>query len=123
MKELMNEVSTSILLITHDLAVASQVADRIAVMYAGEIVEEADVFDLFSNPLHPYTKGLLSCVPSGSKDAVRLKAIQGTVPDLRSKSAGCKFVDRCSYAMEKCKTARPKLESKNGKHRVACHLY
>lgn len=123
MKELMNEVNTSILLITHDLAVASQVADRVAVMYAGEIVEEADVFDLFSNPLHPYTKGLLSCVPSGSKDEVRLKAIQGTVPDLRSKSVGCKFADRCSSAMEQCKKSRPKLESINGKHRVACHLY
>ena len=123
MKELMAEVNTSILLITHDLAVASQVADRIAVMYAGEIVEEGDVFDLFSNPLHPYTKGLLSCVPSGSKDEVQLEAIQGNVPDLRSVAVGCKFVDRCSYAIEQCKKLRPKLESINGKQRVACHLY
>ena len=67
MKELISEVNTSIVLITHDLAVASQVADRVVVMYAGDVVEDAPVFDLFSNPLHPYTKGLLSCIPTGSR--------------------------------------------------------
>ena len=94
MKELMNKVKTSILLITHDLAVACQVADRVAVMYAGDIVETSNVYDLFSKPLHPYTQGLLSCLPTGSKRKVTLKPIPGSVPDLRTPMIGCKYVTR-----------------------------
>ena len=123
MRELMNEVNASILLITHDLAVASQVADQIAVMYAGDIVEDANVFDLFSEPLHPYTKGLLACIPSGSKDEVELKPIPGRLPDNRNPPPGCKFVARCPYAMEVCGRKRPRLLEPKPNHKVACFLY
>ena len=118
MKELMTEVNTSILLITHDLAVASQVADRVIVMYAGDVVEDANVYDLFSDPLHPYTKGLLSCIPSGSKDETTLKPIPGSVPNLKKLPVGCKFAPRCPYVMEICKrktakAARGKTQSQS----------
>jgi oligopeptide/dipeptide ABC transporter ATP-binding protein len=123
MKELMDKVKTSILLISHDLAVASQVADRVLVMYAGEVVEDANVYDLFSDPLHPYTKGLLSCIPSGSKDDSDLKPIPGTIPDLRNPPVGCKFVPRCPYAMKVCSEKRPILVEAKPNHKVACFLY
>ena len=122
MRGLMEEVDTSILLITHDLAVASQVADRIAVMYAGQIVEDGDVFDLFSNPLHPYTQGLLACIPSGSKEGMKLNPIQGSTPDLRSIPAGCKFAPRCPHVKAGCEAAKPELKVKEASHRVACYL-
>jgi oligopeptide/dipeptide ABC transporter ATP-binding protein len=123
MRELMKDVSASILLITHDLAVASQVADEIVVMYAGDIVEDAGVFDLFSEPLHPYTKGLLACIPTGSKDKVELKPIPGRVPDNRNPPPGCKFVARCPNAMEVCGKKRPRLLEPKPNHKVACFLY
>lgn len=123
MKELMNEVRTSILLITHDLAVASQVADRIIVMYAGDVVEDANVYDLFSEPLHPYSKGLLACIPSGSKDKTTLNAIPGTVPDLRHPPTGCKFASRCPHVMKICHEKPPPLIENKSNHRVACFLY
>ncbi|HXW95754.1 MAG TPA: ABC transporter ATP-binding protein [Nitrososphaerales archaeon] len=123
MKTLMSEVNTSILLITHDLAVASQVADRIIVMYAGDLVEDSDVYDLFSEPLHPYTKGLLSCIPSGSKKDKALKPIPGSVFDLTKLSAGCKFAPRCSRCMDICRVKKPVLVETKPGHRVACFLY
>ncbi len=123
MKVLMDEVNTSILLITHDLAVASQVADRVVVMYAGDVVEDAGVYDLFSEPLHPYSKGLLSCIPSGSKDKNRLQPIPGSVPNLAIEQVGCKYASRCPNVMAICSTKRPRLiETKTG-HRVRCFLY
>jgi oligopeptide/dipeptide ABC transporter ATP-binding protein len=123
MHNLMDEVDTSILLITHDLAVASQVADRVAVMYGGQIVEEAEVNELFTQPLHPYTNGLLSCIPTGSKKKAKLKPIQGNVLDLRETYNYCKFASRCPYAMDKCWKANPPLHASTAEHRVACFLY
>jgi oligopeptide/dipeptide ABC transporter ATP-binding protein len=123
MKELMTEVNTSILLITHDLAVASQVADRVIVMYAGDVVEDASVYDLFSDPLHPYTKGLLSCIPSGSKDETVLKPIPGSVPNLMNLPIGCKFAPRCPYVMDVCRQGAPKLVEAKPNHKVSCFLY
>jgi len=123
MKELMNKVKTSILLITHDLAVACQVADRVAVMYAGDIVETSSVYDLFSKPLHPYTQGLIACTPTGSKHKVTLKPIPGTVPDLRTRTLGCKFVTRCAYAMAHCAEKKPTLVDVENDHSVACYLH
>jgi len=123
MKTLMSEVNTSILLITHDLAVASQVADRIVVMYAGDLVEDSDVYELFREPLHPYTKGLLSCIPSGSKKAKALKPIPGTVFDLTRPSTGCKFASRCPRCMDICRQKKPALVETKPGHRVACFLY
>ena len=123
MKELMAKVKTSVLLITHDLAVACQVADRVAVMYAGDVVEAANVFDLFSKPLHPYTEGLLSCLPTGSKNKTELKPIPGTVPDLRSLIVGCKYVSRCPYAMKVCSEKKPDFVEARENHQVACYLH
>ena len=123
MKTLMSEVKTSILLITHDLAVASQVADRIIVMYAGDLVEDADVYGLFSDPQHPYTRGLLSCVPSGSKNDKELKPIPGLVLEQSKHIVGCKFASRCSHAMDICRQKRPALVETKPGHRVACFLY
>jgi oligopeptide/dipeptide ABC transporter ATP-binding protein len=123
MRDLMDKVNTAILLVTHDLAVASQVADRVVVMYAGEIAEDADVRSLFSEPLHPYTKGLLSCIPSGTKDNSALKPIPGFVPDTRQLPAGCKFEPRCPYAFDRCRYNRPQLKSIKENHEVACFLY
>lgn len=122
MKELIEKVNTSILLVTHDLAVASQVADRVVVMYAGEIAEDAEVNDLFSNPLHPYTKGLLSCIPNGYKDQNELEPISGSLPDLRKPPAGCRFSPRCPYTMAVCSQRRPQL-LKREKTKVSCFLY
>jgi peptide/nickel transport system ATP-binding protein len=123
MKILMDEVNTSILLITHDLAVASQVADRVIVMYAGDIVEDAGVYDMFSEPLHPYSKGLLSCIPSGSKEKARLKPIPGSVPNLSVEQVGCKYASRCPNVMNICSTKKPRLIEAKPNHKVACFLY
>jgi oligopeptide/dipeptide ABC transporter ATP-binding protein len=123
MKELMNKVKTSILLITHDLAVACQVADRVAVMYAGDIVETSSVYDLFSKPLHPYTQGLISCLPAGSKRQVTLKPIPGSVPDLRTRIIGCKYATRCAFAMKPCFEKNPQLVEVEKDHKVACYLH
>jgi peptide/nickel transport system ATP-binding protein len=122
MHELMDRVKTSILLVTHDLAVAGQVADRVVVMYAGEIVEEAEVHRLFSDPRHPYTKGLLACIPSGTKEDSALKTIGGSIPNLMEVTNQCKFAPRCPYAFDRCYKHRPELKSID-ENRVACFLY
>ena len=123
MKELIKKVRTSILLVTHDLAVASQVADRVIVMYAGEIAEDANVHGLFSKPLHPYTSGLLSCIPSGFKDESELHAIAGSLPDLGLRLVGCKFAPRCPRVMQICGTKRPTEREIDKNRKVSCFLY
>ena len=122
MKNLMDEVKTSILFITHDLAVASQVADELAVMYAGDIVEFGTVYEIFSEPRHPYTKGLLSCIPSKFKEEEKLRSIPGTVFDLRTTPRGCKFAPRCPDAKDVCKKDKPALRRLSPSHFVACEL-
>ncbi len=123
MKLLMEESGTSILFITHDMAVASQVADRIVVMYAGDIVEDSDVYDFFSRPSHPYSRGLLSCVPSGSKETTKLNSIPGNVPDPGKAFVGCKYASRCPHAMDVCLSKKPTTTEVSPNHRVACFLY
>jgi peptide/nickel transport system ATP-binding protein len=123
MRELMDKVNTSILLVAHDLAVASQVADRVVVMYASEVVEDAEVHDLFTEPQHPYTKGLLSCIPTGTKGDSTLVSIPGSLPDLREVPTDCRFVTRCPFAFDHCKTNRPELFRSKEKHDVRCFLY
>ena len=120
MRNLMEEVKTSILFITHDLAVASQVADELAVMYAGDIVEFGDIYEVFSKPGHPYTEGLLSCVPSSYKDEEKLRSIPGTVFDLRTTPKGCKFAPRCPNAKDVCMRKKPVLKPLSQSHFVAC---
>ena len=123
MKELMNKVNTSILLITHDLAVASQIADRVIVMYAGEFVEDSEVHELFSRPLHPYTEGLLNCILFDTKEGSPLSPIGGSVPDMRNLPFGCRFSPRCPHAFERCQSNRPGQITKENSHKVSCFLY
>lgn len=127
--ELMNEIKTTkgtgIILITHDLGVVAEMADRVAVMYTGKIVEEAPVKDLFASPQHPYTIGLLRSVPrieeGRSKQRHRLHVISGMVPDLRHLPPGCSFQDRCPEARDMCKDP-PALEIKSSGHLVRCWM-
>jgi len=123
MKEIKDKLGTTIMLVTHDLAVASQVADRIVVMYAGQIVEDAEVHALFSNPKHPYTQGLLSCIPTGTREGKQLTPIKGTIPDLTLRRDWCRFQPRCPAAMDICARKEPSLKEAEKDHRVACFLY
>jgi oligopeptide/dipeptide ABC transporter ATP-binding protein len=109
----------AVLLITHNLAVVSQVADRVAVMYAGEIVEEAAASEIFANPTHPYTQGLLSSIPSAAGDRKHLYTIPGRVPDPRALPPACLFAPRCPYALGRCWKQHPELEAANG-HSLRC---
>jgi peptide/nickel transport system ATP-binding protein len=122
LQQLKKVIDTSVLLITHDLAVVAEVCDRVAVMYAGNIVEVADVNELFRNPLHPYTQGLLASVPRVDVLAEQ-KSIQGSVPDLMFPPSGCRFHPRCPKAFEKCPAAKPTLMEVSPGHQVSCFLY
>ncbi|HUK80547.1 MAG TPA: ABC transporter ATP-binding protein [Nitrososphaerales archaeon] len=123
MKEIKDKLGTTIMLVTHDLAVASQVADRVVVMYAGQIVEDAEVHALFSSPKHPYTQGLLSCIPTGNREGKQLTPIKGTIPDLTVRRDWCRFHPRCPAAMDVCARKEPLLKELEKDHRVACFLY
>jgi oligopeptide/dipeptide ABC transporter ATP-binding protein len=123
---LQRELGMAVLFITHDLSVVAEYTHKVAVMYAGQIVEYAKVGELFKNPLHPYTRGLMASLPARAKRAVpgeprpRLPVIEGMVPDLRHLPAGCRFHDRCTYAIEACATDVPPLETKDDGHLVRC---
>jgi oligopeptide/dipeptide ABC transporter ATP-binding protein len=118
--ELNEELGMAVLLITHDLGVVAETCDRVAVMYAGRIVEYADVETLFSDPRHPYTKGLLSCVPNPAEDEQDLRPIGGEVPDLADPPVGCNFAPRCPYAIEDCHEIDPRLREVDDDHYSAC---
>ncbi|WP_141603731.1 ABC transporter ATP-binding protein [Terrilactibacillus laevilacticus] len=122
MKELNQKRNTSILLITHDLGVVSQLCDRTIVMYAGQIVETGLTFDVLHSPKHPYTKALLNSLPDLKKQDQPLEAIEGEVPDLRNPPVGCPFNSRCKHTMPICHEHDPKLEICEGNHYVACWL-
>jgi peptide/nickel transport system ATP-binding protein len=123
---LKEKAGTSVILITHDLGVIAEAAQVIAVMYAGKIVEYGAASDMFSNPLHPYTVGLLESTPkmdgSASHDGY-LKAIAGSVPDMHHLPDGCSFQDRCPRVMEICRNQEPDLEAKSNKHPARCWIY
>jgi peptide/nickel transport system ATP-binding protein len=125
MRDLKARVGAAIMLITHDLGVVAEVADRVVVMYAGRKVEEAPVRKLFANPLHPYTRGLLGAVPklgsSRSGTITRLAEIPGLVPSLKSRITGCVFAGRCSEATDLCRAVAPGLEQKAPDQIAACH--
>jgi oligopeptide/dipeptide ABC transporter ATP-binding protein len=126
MRELQQSYGMAMVLITHDMGVVAENADRVIVMYAGKKVEEADVDDLFERPGHPYTRGLLGSIPQLDQAAkadlsrVRLNEIKGMVPSLVSLPQGCTFAPRCSHASAQCKTAFPPLEQRRPGHWVAC---
>lgn len=120
--DLKNKFNTSVLLITHDLGVVAEVADKVVVMYCGQVVEKASVKDIFKDPKHPYTKGLLSSIPKIDEDAERLSTIEGSVPSPLNLPSGCNFSDRCPYCTKKCKEIEPSLISL-GTRDVSCLLY
>lgn len=110
---------SSIIYITHDMGVIAEISDRVAVMYAGNVVEVAPVREIFKNPLHPYTRALLESIP---KPGSTFKSIPGTVPNLVDPPSGCRFHPRCAYAVEKCSRTVPELVEVSKEHYVACHL-
>jgi peptide/nickel transport system ATP-binding protein len=123
MRKLREESQTAILLITHDLGIVAEMADRVLVMYAGQVVEEADVFTLFEKPLHPYTQGLIQSIPHLDHPLEqRLHAIPGTVPELAKMPQGCRFHDRCANATELCRGQAPPLAEVEAGHKVRCWL-
>jgi peptide/nickel transport system ATP-binding protein len=122
LKELCQNKMTAILFITHDLGIAAQVCDRIAVMYAGRIVETATADELFTNPCHPYTQGLLNAVPKLGKNEP-LSFVPGIIPDLVNPPTGCRFHPRCGRAENSCTTLKPETVRINKDHTVSCFLY
>ncbi|MBW8349920.1 ABC transporter ATP-binding protein [Bacillus sp. IITD106] len=123
MKELSEKTNTSILIITHDLGVVSDIADKVLVMYCGQVVEEAHVDELFDEPLHPYTVGLMESIPSLESDTDRLIPIQGNVPSPDNFPKGCRFAPRCPHAFDRCLQEVPSLMTIDGKRSVRCFLY
>jgi peptide/nickel transport system ATP-binding protein len=115
----------AIMLITHAMGVVAETTQRVVVMYAGQVVEEAPVEELFANPRHPYTQGLIRSIPRIDRAAVhkqRLEAIPGTVPSLLNPPKGCRFAARCRFAMPKCSEAPPELREIGPGHKVRCVL-
>jgi peptide/nickel transport system ATP-binding protein len=122
LKRLGREHGTAIMLVTHDMGVIAETADRVAVMYAGRIAEIGPVRDVVQNPLHPYAKGLMGAIPSLESDAERLVQIPGSMPRLSAIPPGCPFNPRCPYVFDRCRVERPE-PIQHSEHRVACHLY
>ncbi len=123
MVDMKEKFDSSILLITHDLGVVAEVADRVMVMYGGQIVEEAKAEELFKDPKHPYTVGLMGSIPNMDSEVERLDSIPGTVPPAHRFPQGCRFAPRCKHVMDQCYEANPDLLEINSKHKVRCYLY
>lgn len=120
MVRLQKKLGMAVVLVTHDLGVVAESCQRVVVMYCGQIIEQGPVNDIFANPKHPYTQGLLNSIPIIREEKIpRLPTIEGMVPDLLHLPAGCRFVDRCQFSEEKCKDNRPQL-SHSETHQVAC---
>ncbi len=126
MLKMKDELNTSILLITHDLGVIAEAVQKVVVMYAGKIMERASVYDIFQNPLHPYTQGLIESIPKINvlkQHKQKLKTIPGIVPDMTKLPKGCKFSPRCRQAMKICRESEPELVEINDSHSTQCWLY
>lgn len=127
MRDLRRDMGTSVILITHDLGVVAEMADRVAVMYAGEIVEQADVNSLFDEPMHPYTQGLIGSIPILGEIKEKLDVIPGSVPNLVNLPPGCRFAPRCQarikYGLDICTKTEPELNEAKPNHLVRCWLY
>jgi oligopeptide/dipeptide ABC transporter ATP-binding protein len=128
MNDLKEKTNTAIMLITHDLGVVAQMADDVIVMYSGKVVESAEVKELYGNPKHPYTQGLLDSIPDLKSEKKRLNSIEGVVPNPMELPKGCYFAPRCKFAMDKCWKEEPGVyfidKEKNGEsHQVKCFLY
>ncbi len=126
-RDMRKEMNTAVILITHDLGVVAEMAERVAVMYAGEIVEQTDVYRLFDEPLHPYTQGLIGSIPVLGEVKERLEVIPGSVPNLINLPPGCRFAPRCQarlkYNLAICTERKPELEEVKTGHKVRCWLY
>ncbi|MCR5272742.1 MAG: ABC transporter ATP-binding protein [Lachnospiraceae bacterium] len=122
-RDLNEEMNTSVIFITHDLGVVRELCDNVIVMYTGRIVEKASVKDLFNNPKHPYTKGLMNAIPRITKDRPPLETIEGSVPNPTEKIEGCSFWPRCPYATERCKKEEPPVINISDTRQVKCFLY
>ncbi len=123
-QDLQKETGMSVIFITHDLGVIAEICDEVVVMYAGRIAEKAGASDLFRDPKHPYTKGLLESIPRLEyKSKSRLNVIKGMVPDLADFPEGCRFENRCPYAMDICKGAAPSFLEVDENHFVSCHIF
>lgn len=122
LRELQRRFGMAILLITHNLGIVADVADEVAVMYAGEIVEQGPAALVLSNPLHPYTRALVDSVPELGRTSARLRGIPGNVPSLGQWPAGCRFADRCEMAQEACRSRHPELATVEGDRKVRCPL-
>ena len=121
MKRLVKEKNTSLLLITHDLAVVSEMVDRVIVLYCGQVLEAGKINEIIYNPSHPYTKGLLNSIPRLHDQKKRLLQIQGMVPNMFELPAGCNFAPRCKYCQDKCLQEEPQIREIDEGHRVSCH--
>ena len=125
MLEIQQKLGTAIILITHDLAVVANIADRVVVMYAGKIVEEGEVKEIYDNPRHPYTQGLLKSLPrldqlNKHNKEMRLTEMPGLVPSIYTHSIGCSFAPRCPYVTEQCRKKEPSFKTITKEHRTAC---
>lgn len=123
LKDLQSKYKMSLILITHNLGIVAEVSDRVYIMYAGKIVEEAPTTDLYYKPLHPYTQLLLRSVPNPLKRIEKLESIPGMVPSLINPPPGCRFYPRCPYAIDVCRREEPPVIEVEPRHRVACWLY
>lgn len=123
MKTLKQKINMSIMLITHDLGVVAEMADSVVVMYAGQVVEQGDVYTIFENPKHPYTEGLLKSMPSAEKRVGKLYAIEGVVPNPLNLPSGCRFAARCEYATALCYDEMPDIEKIGNEEAVRCWKY
>ena len=123
MKKMQKETDTAIMFITHDLGVIAEIADQVAVMYAGKVVEEASCLEIFNNPLHPYTIGLHNSTPKIGETEARLHTIHGAVPNLANKIQGCAFKSRCKDARKICGEKAPEIEKISEGHKVRCWKY
>lgn len=123
MKELKERLGISMILISHDLSIISEVCDDIAIMYGGKIVECGDIYSVYTEPLHPYAKGLLQSFPSITGPKTRMTSIPGSPPDLLNPPRGCRFHPRCNYAIDICRKKEPPYLPIKKDHYVACHLY
>ena len=121
-RELRDEMSTAMMLITHDLGVVGEVCDHVAVMYAGEIVEKGELEKVFDHPMHPYTQGLFGCIPDIEEENSVIRPILGLMPDPFNLPVGCPFHPRCPECRDVCRTVSPPLYERKG-HSVLCHLY
>jgi len=124
LKDIRDEMKTAIIVITHDLGVVAEMADRVLVMYAGQVIEEADVYRLFAEPKHPYTQGLLKSIPQiYSEKAEHLESIPGVVPSVYDKFKGCRFCNRCPLVSQRCRVESPPFLDVDNGHKVRCWNY